>query len=242
MISADDEIHSYSATFSQGDENSVTNGESDYSKRIQNLRNWWQLISNYLLTENSDSRKLSHLFQNYSNDYFLIVASADYLSAIEEDLLEGIKFLSSPENLVIITSKSFLNQNLEKHLISTDSRLQCNGNCEDNCETHLVKRGIRGSISAFLAEKIIERAEDEGFQAQKLKQFVENHIETSPMLISFNRITLDDEKIQEFITQELNTLSSASCTSLLRALRQSGMACEQKRFKNLYLKTKEGLL
>lgn len=241
LISSSDDVYSYSATFTPGDKNSVTNGECDVRKRAETLREWWELISNFQLPQSSNPRKLRQLFRENSGDYFLIVASANYLTAVEKDLLEGIKSLSSPENLVIITSKSFSNENLQKNIVSADARLQCSGDCAENCQKHLVPRGIRGAISAALAVKIIERAKD-GFNALNVKQFVQNGIEKSPALVSIKRTRMDDTEVHKFINQELDEFPSASCTSLLRKLRNYGWACEQKRFRELYQSTKRSAL
>lgn len=238
LISSDDQIYSYSATFTLGNENSVTNGEHDSNSRNKLLRQWWDKISNFSLPGNSNPRKISQLLQENSDDYFLVIASADYLSAIEEDLLEGIKFVPSPNNVVIVTSKSFSNDNLQNNIIPADARLQCNGDCAKECEKHLIPRGVRGTISASIAGKIIERAKENGFNAQALKQFVEKSIEESPALINFNRARLDDDEVCKFINAELETSPSASCTFLLRKMRDSGLACEQKRFKSIYWATK----
>lgn len=242
LISSSDDIYSYSATFAPGDKNSVINGESDVKRRDEKLRKWWELISNFQLPQSSNPRKLSQLFRENSHDYFLIVASGSYLSAVEKDLLEGIKSLSSPENLVIVTSKSFVNESLDMNVVPADARLQCNGTCGENCEKHLVPRGIRGTISASLAGKIIERAKENGFNASSVKQYVQAIIEKSPSLVNFNRTRIDDAGVLEFINQELTKFPSASCTFLLRKLRESGSACEQKRFREIYQSTKRSAL
>lgn len=242
LISSSDNIYSYSATFTPGDKNSVTNGGGDVKKRAEILRKWWELISNFRLPQSSSPRKLSQLFRENSEDYFLIVASANYLTAVEADLLEGVKSLSSPENLIIITSKSFSNENLQKNIVAVDARLQCSGDCAENCQKHLLPRGIRGAISAALAVKIIERARENGFNAPNVKQFIQNGIEKSPLLVNTARTRVDETEIRKFISQELIKSPSASCTSLLLKLRNDGLACEQKRFREIYQSTKRSAL
>lgn len=241
LITGDENIHSYSATFAQGDDNSVSNGERDTSERAEILRRWWKLISNYSLAENTKPRKLSKLLQVHKNDYFLIIVSGDYLTAIERDLLDGVKFLSSPENLLIITSKSFSNEDLKKNLVPTDARLQCHQNCPQECDKHLIRRGIRSSIGASLGEKIVEKITDGKFTSSKLKEFVESRIEKSPELFYLSRNRLTDTDVSGFINKELSEMPSASCTSLLRKLRDGGRACEGKRFKELYWETRKTL-
>jgi len=238
LISSDDQINSYSATFTPGNENSITNSEKEVTYRNKILRQWWNKISGFSLPNNSSPRKISQLLRENSNDKFLIVASADYLSAIEEDLLEGVSRLDSLDNILIITSKSFSNDKLQNNIVPADARLQCNSNCEGNCQTHLVPRGVRGTISAALAATIIKKAKETGFNAQTIKQFVEKRIKESPNLISFDRTRLNDDEVRKFINKESKALPSASCSFLLRKMRNEGLACEQKRFKSIYWATK----
>lgn len=242
LISSSDEVLSYSATFTRGDKNSVTSGGTGSISSNKILSQWWELISNYSLPQNSNPRKISQLFQENPSDCFLVIASEDYLCAIGEDLLKGIDSLSSTENIIIITSKSFTDEKLENYIISTDARLQCNRDCSDGCEKHLIPRGVRGTISASLADKIIEKIKVVGFNAQKLKQFVEERIEKSPALITFNRTRLNDIEVRNFIDEQLERFPSASCSYLLRKLRDNNLACEQKRFRELYKATKRSTL
>lgn len=234
LVASDDQIYSYSATFTPGNENSISNGEKDGNYRNKILRKWWDNISSFSLPDNSNPRKISHLLQENSNDKFLFITSADYLTAVEKDLLEGMSKLASPDNILIITSKSFSNDKLQNNIIPADARIQCNGECAEKCEMHLVPRGVRGTISASLAATIIKKAKETGFNAQTLKRFVEQRIEASPDLISFDRTRLNDDEVRKFINKELKTLPSASCTFLLRKMRNNGLACEQKRFKSIY--------
>jgi hypothetical protein len=160
LISSDEKIHSYSATFTQGDKNSIDNDKNLNEKPSEVSEKWWELISHCSLPNSNHPRKLTELINENSNDYFLIIASGNYLSAIKKDLIEGSKLLSSPENLLIITSKSFSDETLQKNIIAADARLQCNGDCKEGCVKHLIPKGICGAISSSLAIKIIERVKE----------------------------------------------------------------------------------
>lgn len=239
LISASEEISSYSATFSKYDEDSVITGKNSYPTKTDILQNWWKAISNYAVSGNNQ-RSISQLIKNHSNDYFLIVASFDYLSAIEQDLVKGLDFFDDLDKLIIITSKSkFFDGKLSKHLIPSDARLQCNKECPEFCEKHFIKPGIRGAISSNLALRIIETVKIQDFNALKIKSQVADFIKQSPELLKFNRTRLKDDKVREFIAKELNKTPSSSCSFLLRKLRNSGQACEQKRFTQIYRGVKE---
>lgn len=238
LISAEDYIYSYSATFSGGDENSLNKIVNSTNNMEKSGSQWWNLLSTYSLPESTNPRNLSTLIKNHPNDFFLIIASSDYLSAIETDLLSGIKFLTSPENLIIVTSKLFSNNGLSKYLIPSDARLQCNSQCDAICDKHLIPKGVRGSISSSLAKVIIQNIHEWGFKVSTVKKIIEKAVENSPMLIQYDRTVLEDSEVKDFIDREIKISPSASASFLLRKLRDSGFACEQKRFKGFYSEVK----
>ena len=240
LISASEKIFSYSATFSKSDKDSVITGKNSCPNKTHVLQKWWKTISNYAIS-GDNPRSIGQLIKNHSNDCFLIVASFDYLSAIEQDLNDGLNFLSDLDKLIIITSNKskIFDGKLSKHLIPSDARLQCNKGCPEFCEKHLIKPGIRGAISSNLALKIIEDVKTQDFNASKIKYQIEEFIKQSPQLLSYKRTRLKDDEVRKFIATELNKVPSSSCSFLLRELRNSGQACEQKRFTQLYKKVKE---
>ena len=78
---------------------------------------------------------------------------------------------------------------------------------------------------------------DAGALAKKLNRLVAN----SPTLRKYDRRPMDDEEVKRFIWKSLKLDPAVSCTSLLRTLRNSQRACEQKRFKGLYWSVKDDL-
>jgi hypothetical protein len=52
---------------------------------------------------------------------------------------------------------------------------------------------------------------------------------------------MEDDDVRAFVKAELAADASASCAVLLRRLRDSGRACEQARFKQIYWHTKGSL-
>ncbi|MGI8669420.1 MAG: hypothetical protein ACR2J3_06150, partial [Aridibacter sp.] len=224
---------------SKHNKDSVITGKPSSLNKSEILQNWWEIICNFAVS-GDNPRFINQLIKSHSNDYFLIIASFDYLSAIEKDLFEGLKYLDDLNKLVIITSKSkFFDGKFSKHLIPSDARLQCNKQCPQFCEKHFIKPGIRGAISSNLALRIVEDIKIWGFDAPKIKYHIEEFIKPRPELLKYDRIRLKDSKVREFIAKELNKTPSSSCSLLLRKLRNSGQACEQKRFTQFYRGVKE---
>jgi hypothetical protein len=87
---------------------------------------------------------------------------------------------------------------------------------------------------------ILNKAAVWGLNAKVLNRKLSNMISRSPELPKFERERLSDAQVRGYIRQGLRKGPQPSCSSLLRALRDSGLACEQSRFKNLYWEVKEG--
>jgi hypothetical protein len=62
-----------------------------------------------------------------------------------------------------------------------------------------------------------------------------------PGIVQFNRQTMGDSDIEEFIRTEIAAGGLVAQTLLLRRLRDRNMACEQKRFGHLYRRVVEGV-
>lgn len=56
----------------------------------------------------------------------------------------------------------------------------------------------------------------------------------APELQTFERESLSDDEVRQFILSEFRQNSAPSRTGTLRHLRDSGFRCEEKRFKKLY--------
>jgi hypothetical protein len=61
----------------------------------------------------------------------------------------------------------------------------------------------------------------------------------APVLPRFSRRPLTDDDVRLFIKRRLTEDRRLTCTRLHRALRDSGSACEQKRFRRLFDELKE---
>lgn len=239
LINDSDRIRPYSATFAKNNKDSVFRDKNP-ELRVEYIQNWWESIADRSLPESSNPRRIRSLIEENQNDNFLFVLSLDYLIAIEQDLLEGFTKLEDSERLVLITTRSKFSQEvLSANTIPSDARLQCTSKCEENCNQHFLSKGIRGVIGADLALKIIEKSQEWGFNATKIKKNIEKIIRQSPELITLKRKLLTDAEVKKFIVGGIQNSESASCSALLRQLRDNGYACEQNRFKKIYWEVKK---
>ena len=59
-------------------------------------------------------------------------------------------------------------------------------------------------------------------------------LEEQPELVKYERKTMSDDEVMEYIAGEISRNPKLKASPLLRKLRDSGRACEQKRFGRLY--------
>lgn len=159
---------------------------------------------------------------------FVIIASPDYLLALEDDLLSSLTALPDPNQLIIISSYSAaLSQPLRDHIVPSVATLQS------------LVGGALGSLHARVALMILENAHKWELRADTLRTRLIKLAANSPQLRKYDRKRLSDLEINEFIHKVLKRTPQQSCTAALEELRNSGLACEQKRFNEIYWVVKE---
>jgi hypothetical protein len=231
LVSGDDRLLPYSATFTRGDADSVLNGKL----HDHDAKEWWSELTELDLPDSESPRSLERLLSDFRSDRFLIIASSEYVSAVQSDLIRGQHFLRNRDNLVLISSRTnSLDERIRPNLIITDARLLCNSTCPPNCTFHVLRKGVRGSIGAALARYFICSLSSGRFSAAEFKRQVEAALIKVPELFSHKRSSMTNSDVKKFIKTELDVDLNASATRLLKKLRESGKACEQKRFKQLF--------
>lgn len=231
LVSGNDRLLPYSATFTRGDVDSVNNGNLDKN----HAEEWWSKLAQLELPYSRSPRTLARLLSDFRSDRFLIIASSEYLSAIQADLICGYDSLRNKDNLVLISSRTnSIDERLRRNLVTTDARLLCNPTCPLNCRTHLLGKGVRGSIGASLARYFVCNMHRWGFSADQFTSQVEKALIDLPASFVPKRSSLTNSEVKKFIKAAIAVDKNASATRLLRNLRDAGKACEQKRFKQLY--------
>lgn len=231
LVSASYRLLPYSATFVRGDNDSVYHGGLDQNAAEE----WWNELAKMDLPDSDAPRTLERLLTDFRSDQFLIIGSSDYLSAIESDLIRGHNSLRSKDNLVVISSRTrSIDESLRRNLVMTDARMLCNPTCEPGCNSHLLGKGVRGSIGASLARYLVSNIHTWGFSAAQFTSHIEQALIDLPPSFVPSRSTLTNSEVKNFIKSAMVADRYVSATRLLRNLRDAGNACEQKRFKRLY--------
>ena len=124
LISLNEEIVPYSATFSLGRSDSVSNNTA-ISQPSATRRSWWSyLTSKDIVLNPRRCRSIAELASRSPNAYLIVAASRNYLDAIYEDLFLAAKRLGDSNRLLIVSAGTKTLGELNPFLVPCDARLQ----------------------------------------------------------------------------------------------------------------------
>lgn len=219
----------YSATFAKGAPDSVSSNSEQRSKAEQ-IQVWWNCLATFAGPA-PGPRSLRELAEQSPSGPILVVASPDYVRAMRADLLAARTVLSSQELLSVISNRELLSDDaLAPHLIPVDQR------------SWTVLGGTMQGLNARVALSLVEQAQDTPLTAPRLQERYESMVRDAEKPPKHNRERMHDKDVLEFLRDELTKNPRAGWTLLLRALRKSGRACEQDRFRDLHKSVREDVL
>jgi hypothetical protein len=221
-------LHPYSATFSSGHADSVAPHAVPSAERDEYTKVWWRCLAENQGPAPGSARTVKQLAEQQPRARILILASPDYVVAMERDLLEAARTLNSPMQLIIVSGSMRLNSTaLSRNVVPTDARLQS------------IVGGARTSLYVRVGRKILSELHRWNLAADVLQARYEALLARCPEPQSFDRVRMTDAEVTAFIHRERRKCPGLSCSKALRALRTSGRACEQHRFKELFHRTRE---
>ncbi len=218
LASLDESWPPYAATFSSRHEDSVS---APVSAAGADAR-WWS-DCNRLARGTRSVRSLRGLLEKEPAASLLIVASRAYVDAIGNDLVEGIAHSSHPSRIVIITSALPRAPQLHAHAVRATAALRT------------TLGGTLTALHARLAFRVLETVDPEAWSVERVSELVSSLTSSASPQVTPIRAPLSDPEVEAFIRAELKREPNASATGLLRVLRASGRACEQKRFRQRFL-------
>lgn len=223
LLTLDNQIKSYSATFSPRQQDSVTKTQGKGKQNESNAL-WWELLTDWRNPQNIEGLSITRIATTWPTVPILMVASEVYLNAIGLDMKNGQSFLQT-SNLLSILSTGTNNKSLFKdNLLATSAKLgQLFGSVTLN------------SLNVRLAEKLLTTIPVEQIRFETLQEQInawQNQLQPLPAI---RRRKLEDREIDHWIRNQLEQMPEAhSSSKLLRLLRASDRACEQQRFRQLY--------
>ena len=78
------------------------------------------------------------------------------------------------------------------------------------------------------------------FGARNARRLLTELLAAAPALVKHERRQVSDNELREYIGQSLIRTPRPAASRLLRELRDSGLACEQKRFGRIYTQVSTG--
>lgn len=224
LIPAGAPVKPYSATFSSHHKDSVL-------QRLRfldgNVHEWWSHLANWSGPVPGEPRTLLDLAQDAKRSPLIIVASDVYLRAIGPDLENAKNALADPKLLTIVSGGGPASGHLKSHFIPCNARLQS------------LLGGALMSLNVRVVRRILSRAERWPLRCDALVKEFGELVAAQPVFEQPQRKPMSDDRVRQFILRRMTRNPSLSATPLLREFRDSGFACEQKRFGKLFLQVRK---
>lgn len=219
LVPADAELANYSATLTPGQPDSVTAVPGDDA-----VARWWAALAEFALEGSSTRpRTVAELAKSDAGASILVVASPPYLRAMEVDLSSAAERSGNARPILLITSKPGPQlPALQPYWVPSDSAVQT------------ALGGALPSLHARVARYLVERGTPGGITPEWARVQLDQLRSSSQPPPRPDRERSSDEEVIAFIRTELARGERASHSALLRKYRDSGRACEQSRFRNLF--------
>jgi len=209
-------LESYSATFSPGSDDSVARSKSNQ----RDNQAWWGLLASRRNRDLSSPRNLTELALQDTSAPMIVALSKTYLQAVLHDLTNAAEAMGKKADLLLVSTGTPPG-GLEEVQLPCDARFV----------TSL--GGTRTSLNARVANRIIATSDQHEFDSAKVRGLLQKDLEQLKDILRYDRRKRTDLEIRNWIRTRLN-IDSSSRSSLLRELRNGGLACEQRRFAGLY--------
>ena len=214
LVPVEEAIPEYSATFAFGDSNSIGSCLSDNQK-------WWERLS-VLREQAGGIGSITTLVRLYPESVFLIGLSATYLKALLPDLIAAMALMADSRRMIIVSTGSNKIAALRSSLLPLDARF----------ENKL--GGSRTTLNNRLLGHIAQKFHLRELRSDKVSMELSKELAELGPIRTFDRKRVADEDILQKIKKDISGNPGISASALLRKFRDSGMACESKRFIRLF--------
>ena len=214
LVPVETKAPSYSATFSSNVDDTVLVDAVDPAKQRQA---WLERLA-----ARPGGRTLAGLCEDTANAHFLCVLSRPYVQAALNDLEATQRKLKDPNRLLVVTGEApeVVSGSLAKSWVPSSSRFQ-----------HIVG-GTRIGQHARVAKKLLSSGQ---VGAEAWRKRTQRWLAEAPSPTVFDRAPMSDLQVRLFA----KLTPHSSWSRALRALREDGKACEQKRFRRLFKEERE---
>jgi hypothetical protein len=225
LINSDTKVTGYQATFQQNEEGSISSViEKDLKDNNSFIsKSWWDLLVKQPPLSTDISSLNTLLSDSPLEDKFIIVISKNYLDAVSNDLLEGLKKRGS-DCLIISNSQELAKQNYRSTFPQLLSYIE---GAEHDFPGNMIS--LNGQIALAL---IKENFNQYGWDIERFNFWTKSKGKRDVV----KKITkpISDKQVEDFIRSMMIDNSSISKTACLKQLRSQEFSCEQKRFQKIY--------
>lgn len=221
LLDVADVVKPYSATFSRNHPDSISSRiTGDETESV--LRNWWSTLADDRTVRRDGPQTVAAIAAEFPNSPLIVIASENYLSAVDQDLTSAREQLSNSELLSIFSAGGTSDNGLAPHFVPCDARLQ-----------PLVGGALR-SLNIRTARKALSESKRSLPTLPVLRRKFGRLLRQQPDLVRIERAVMTDDDVRHFLLSELSANRTLRHTPLLRKLRDQGFACEQRRFATLF--------
>lgn len=213
-------IRPYSATFSSTHPDSVRTSNSRLEPKV--LTEWWKLLQEWKGPQPKQCRSIASIAREYQRSPLLIVVSSVYLGAICDDIKRAVDELSDTNLLTIISGGLVRAGDLTPNLLPCDGRFQ------------KLLGGALMSLNVRVARRILQNANHVPLNVEELTKAYRLLLRRQPEMQVYDRQAMTDRDVSRYISLRLRETPQLKASPMLRALRDSGFACEQKRFGRIF--------
>lgn len=210
VISAARPVPAYAATLALRETDSVAGSGAE-------ARAWWTAMTGLGVAPDAP-RSFAELVRQDPRARFLLILSASYGDAMNDDLLLAASLLERPGDLTILSGGWQPPAALVDHHISYDASLQ------------LLLGGARQSLNARTAAWVLGRTPPAQWDRAALRAEIASLASHVPSTEAPSRERMSDREVRGFVRAYIGREHNPSASRALRFLRDSGRACEQRRF------------
>lgn len=225
LVHADDLLVSYGATLSTGHPDSVFRSGDQMDPKRAN-RWWWSSLSDWAGPANGKrQRSIESLAAAHPDGAFAVCVGRAYVAAVADDLAGATARLTDPQRLMVFGSGECPDPRIERSWIRISAK------------TRQSVGGSLASLSVRAARYVFDLGQPTALNACLARSALDRLARSLNDLPQIHRRRLTDDEIVEWMTAEALRSPGLTKTSALRRLRDSGRACEQSRFGDLFAET-----
>jgi hypothetical protein len=214
LICAETRVPQYSATFSPDSEDSISRSQEE-------CREWWIKLAEHRILL-GEPGTLQNLAEANKDAIFLISLSATYLRILKNDLIAARRLVNSPDQFLIISAGTNSIPDLGVSLLPVDARFES--------KVGGARHTVNNRVAAFIVETFDTRNLNARYVSSKLTEISAK----LPQLRQYSRVSLTDNQVLKKIAGIRKKKPDCSPSTALREFRDSGNACERKRFHRLF--------